>query len=142
MPHLALPVFLALAVLAAERPVTGARTCAVQPLLGTWKADTLTFDGKPQADEEMLGARFTFTKDRLRIETAKAPLAFAISVDAGSAPCALHLDPLEGSREPEGWMLFEVHGSGLRLGFHDNLSRRPASFEARPEMLVLRLSRS
>lgn len=38
-------------------------------------------------------------------------------------------------------MLFEVRGSGLRLGFHDNLSRRPANFEARPEMLVLRLSR-
>lgn len=141
MPHPALPALLALTLLAAERPVTGARTCAVQPLLGTWKADALTFDGKPQADEEMLGARFTFTEDRLRIETAKAPLTFAISVDPGSAPCALHLDPLESSREPEGWMLFEVRGSGLRLGFHDNLSRRPTSFEARPDMLVVRLSR-
>ena len=91
MPHLALPVLLALALRG---------TCTIQPLVGSWKADSLTFDGRPQADEEMLGARFTFTEDRLRIETAKAPLAFAISVAPGSAPCALHLDPWEVPGSP------------------------------------------
>jgi hypothetical protein len=38
-------------------------------------------------------------------------------------------------------MLFAIEGGNLRLGFHDNLSRRAMSFEARPNMVVLQLSR-
>jgi hypothetical protein len=38
-------------------------------------------------------------------------------------------------------MLFAMEGNSLRLGFHDNLSRRAASFDARPDMLVLSLAR-
>ncbi len=118
------------------------QSCTPQPLLGSWLAASLTFDGEPRDDNEMLGSTLTFTGERLTIETPeRARLEFALEVDAGSNPCAFHLTPLGGSKEPPGWMLFAVDGDRLQLGFHDNLSHRAEAFDSRPDMLVLQLSR-
>lgn len=117
-------------------------SCTPKPLLGSWLAASLTFDGEPREDDEMLGSILTFTPERLTIETLEhARLEFALEVDAGSNPCAFHLTPLAESKEPPGWMLFAVDGDRLQLGFHDNLSHRAEAFDSRPDMLVLQLSR-
>jgi len=119
-----------------------AAACAAQPLLGTWKVQSMTMDGRPSGDPEMSGATITFTANRLTIESAqKVSTPFTFEVDATASPCALHVTPLGKSTEPAGWMLFAIEGGNLRLGFHDNLSRRAMSFEARPNMVVLQLSR-
>jgi uncharacterized protein (TIGR03067 family) len=123
-------------------PVTRSSACTIEPLRGSWIVTALTFDGKPWSDDEMLGARLTFAADRLKIDTARQERTeFALRVETGARPCAFHLAPLGGSGEPPGWMLFAMEGNSLRLGFHDNLSRRAASFDARPDMLVLSLAR-
>ena len=102
----------------------------------------MTMDGKPSGDPEMSGASITFTANRLTIETVqKVSTPFTFEVDATASPCALHVTPLGKSSEPAGWMLFAIEGSNLRLGFHDNLSRRAMSWEARPNMVILQLSR-
>lgn len=117
-------------------------SCTPQPLLGSWLAASLTFDGEPRYDDEMLGSTLTFTSERLTIETVEhARLEFSLEVETGSNPCAFHLTPLGASTEPAGWMLFAVEGARLQLGFHDNLKRRAEAFESRPDMLVLQLSR-
>ena len=117
-------------------------SCTPQPLLGSWLAASLTFDGEPRDDDEMLGSILTFTPERLTIETLEhARLEFALDVEAGSNPCAFHLTPLGASKEPAGWMLFALEGERLQLGFHDNLSRRAEAFDSRPDMLVLQLTR-
>jgi len=114
----------------------------MEPLLGTWVAQSLTSDGAPETDEEMLGSRLTFSADRLVVDTARqAHLAFTLRLEPDARPCAFYLTPLEGNPEPSGWMLFKVAGGVLKLGFSDNLERRPASFEDRPNMHVLRLTR-
>ena len=129
-------------LLGAPRAITRPAACAMEPLLGTWVAQSLTSDGAPETDEEMLGSRLTFTADRLVVDTAaRAHLGFALRLEPGARPCAFHLTPLEGTREPPGWMLFEVAGGVLKLGFSDNLGRRPASFEDGPNMHVLLLTR-
>jgi hypothetical protein len=66
---------------------------------------------------------------------------FGFQVDGAARPCAFHLAPVQDPRNPQGWMLFELEGDGLRLGFHDNLKRRAAGFDARPDMVVLTLTR-
>jgi hypothetical protein len=117
-------------------------SCTPQPLLGSWLAASLTFDGEPRDDDEMLGTTLAVTPDRLTIETLEhVRLEFSLEVETGSNPCALHLTPLGASTEPAGWMLFAVEGDRLRLGFHDNLNRRAEAFDSRPDMLVLQLSR-
>ena len=104
---------------------------------------SMTMDGKPSGDPEMSGATITFTANRLTIETRqKVSTPFTFEVDATASPCALHVTPLGKSTEPAGWMLFAIDGGNLRLGFHDNLSRRAASFDARPNMVVQQLSRA
>jgi uncharacterized protein (TIGR03067 family) len=119
-----------------------AAPCSAQPLAGTWKVQSMTMDGRPSGDPEMSGATITFTASRLTIETRQQVSSpFTFEVDAAGSPCALHVTPLGKSTEPAGWMLFAIEGGNLRLGFHDNLSRRAASFEARPNMVVLQLSR-
>ena len=103
---------------------------------------SMTMDGRPSGDPEMSGATVTFTANRLTIETVqKVSTPFTFEVEAGASPCALHVTPLGKTSEPAGWMLFAIEGGNLRLGFHDNLSRRAASFDARPNMVVLQLSR-
>lgn len=90
----------------------------------------------------MLGSILTFTPDRLTIETLEhTRLEFGLEVEAGSNPCAFHRTPLGTSQEPASWMLFAAEGERIRLGFHDNLSHRAETFESRPDMLVLLLSR-
>jgi uncharacterized protein (TIGR03067 family) len=122
--------------------IAAAPSCAAAPLAGTWDTVSLTFDGEPSTDDEMLGSRLTFTGDRLTIDTAKqSRVEFAVSFEPGAQPCALHLAPVSAPGEPEGWMLFALEGDRLRLGFHDNLRHRAASFESRPDMVVLRLSK-
>ena len=102
----------------------------------------MTMDGRPSGDPEMSGATITITANRLTIETRqKVSTAFTFEVDATASPCALHVTPVGKSSEPSGWMLFAIEGGNLRLGFHDNLSRRASSFEARPNLVVLQLSR-
>jgi len=68
-------------------------------------------------------------------------MRFDAEVDAAAVPCAMHVSPVGPTREPPGWMLFALDGGNLRVGFHDNLSRRAATFDARPNMVVLHLSR-
>ena len=135
-------VTLACMLLGAPQAITRPAACSMEPLLGTWVAQSLTSDGAPETDEEMLGSRMTFTADRLAVDTAaQAHLTFALRLEPGARPCAFHLTPLEGTEEPSGWMLFKVAGGVLKLGFSDNLDRRPASFEDGPSMHVLRLTR-
>jgi len=133
---------LACTLLGAPQAITRPAACSMEPLLGTWVAQSLTSDGAPETDEEMLGSRLTFSADRLVVDTARqAHLAFALRLEPDARPCAFYLSPLEGNPEPSGWMLFKVAGGVLKLGFGDNLERRPASFEDRPNMHVLRLTR-
>ena len=133
---------MAFALLGSPQAITRPPACSVEPLLGTWVAQSLTSDGAPETDEELLGARLTFSADRLAVDTARqAHLAFALRLEPNARPCAFHLTPLEGNPEPAGWMLFKVSGDVLKLGFSDNLGRRSASFEDGPSMHVLRLTR-
>lgn len=119
-----------------------ATPCAAQQLVGIWKVQSMTMDGRPSNDPEMSGATITFTANRLTIETRQqVSIPFAFEVDVAASPCALHVTPLGKSTEAAGWMLFAMQGGNLRLGFHDNLSRRAVSFEAPPNMVVLQLSR-
>jgi len=102
----------------------------------------MTMDGKPSGDPEMSGATVTFTANRLTIETREnVSFPFSFEVDVAASPCALHVTALGKSGEASGWMLFATEGGNLRLGFHDNLSRRAMSFDARPNMVVLQLAR-
>lgn len=119
-----------------------AQKCEMQPLTGSWKVQSMTMDGRPSGNPEMSGATVSFTANRLTIETVQhVSQAFALEVEAAARPCAIHLTPLGKSSEPAGWMLFALEDSSLRLGFHDNLGRRAVSFDARPNMVVLSLSR-
>jgi hypothetical protein len=66
---------------------------------------------------------------------------YAVRFEEGSRPCALRAEPIDSPGGQAGWMIFEPDGAALRLGFHDGLGRRPAGFDARPGMVVLRLER-
>jgi len=102
----------------------------------------MTMDGQPSGDPEMVGATLTFTSNRLTIETRQhVSIPFGVELDPAARPCAIHVTPIGQSIEPAGWMLFAVENGRLRLGFHDSLSRRATSFDARPKMVVLELSR-
>src|SRR5688572_868510 len=133
---------LVLAIGAAPMHAQGRTECSMQRLTGTWKMASMTFDGKPTNDKELNGAIFRFAGDGLTTETAVgARVEFALTIAESSSPCAFHVTPSAQSGEKGGWMLFAVEGDSLMLGFHDNLDRRPQTFDSRPNMVVARLAR-
>lgn len=122
--------------------ISAAERVLVNALQGSWVATDLTFDGRPTEDAELTNSRWTFEDHKLRLGSPQGdgPL-FRFEIDLESQPTSLHLMPIGASGEPEGWMIVAVEGERLKVGFHDNLERRPSRFEARPDMLVLTLVR-
>jgi uncharacterized protein (TIGR03067 family) len=133
-----------------EEPEPSPRFTAGPPpapeLEGRWTIVEITSNGKPNADQKLLGATLEIRGNRFRLERAPGHIqeySFTVLRDAGGTVLYVQNDP--GARDENGWVLYEVSDGVLRMALYDGLGKRPTGFTApegtEPELIVLRLER-
>jgi len=105
-------------------------------LQGSWTVAKATMSGKDIQDPSIQKSEWKFQDNELiLLEPEKGAIRFALEIDAKAEPKAFHLTPIQPPKERSGWILFSREGNNLKIAFHDNLERRPASF-SEPELII------
>ncbi len=113
----------------------------LKPLQGIWKVNKITVNGKEVTDRGLSGGTFTFQNSELIQEGGEPRERFVLEPAPGAEPKAFKATRVEPKRPQSGWMIYALEGDKLKIAFNDALRGRPESFEPRPKLIVLELSR-
>jgi hypothetical protein len=118
-----------------EAPVTATHAPLVlhaNPLHGRWALRELYGNGKRMTDAELSGAVWTFDEGLLSMESAGGSSHYSYSEvhdERGNALRVRESDTPSNRPAADGWMIYDVDGSRIKIAFFDGLGERPDGFE-------------
>jgi uncharacterized protein (TIGR03067 family) len=98
-------------------------------------------NGQEIKDRGLSGATFTFRGAELTMDGNEGQERHTFKLDTASVPKAMFTDRVEPARPQSGWMIYELDGDRLKIGFNDTLQGRPIGFAPSPKLIVLELKR-
>jgi uncharacterized protein (TIGR03067 family) len=110
-------------------------------LQGSWLVTKTTMGGRAISDRGLDGARLTFRGDELTWEGHEPKERHTFRLDTDSVPKAMFTDRVDPARPQSGWMIYELNGDRVKIGFNDALRGKPENFAPRPKLIVLELIR-
>ena len=112
-----------------------------EQLQGTWVVTRTTMGGKEEAEHGLNGTTMTFRRDELAVDSHDGKERHTFKLDTSSDPRAMFTDRIEPDRPQSGWMIYELKGNRLKIGFNDALIGKPEGFAPRAKLIVLELER-
>jgi uncharacterized protein (TIGR03067 family) len=110
-------------------------------LQGTWVVTKTTMNDREIKDRGLSGSTFTFRGDELTMDGHEGKERHTFKLDTASAPKAMFTNRVEPARPQSGWMIYELRGDQLTIGFNDALQGRPERFAPRRKLIVIELVR-
>lgn len=119
----------------ASRPA--ARGNAIPELQGRWKVEDATMNGKNVPDPKLISMSWFFRGGDLLLTDGQGTTSrFAVRSEGAGV---IRLEPMGGSGERGGWILWMRRKDDLVLAFQDNLEGRPDGFAPGPKKIIARL---
>jgi uncharacterized protein (TIGR03067 family) len=110
-------------------------------LQGTWVVTKTTISGKEIEDRGLNGSTWTFRGDELTMDGHEGKERHTLKLDTASEPRSMFTNRVEPARPQSGWMIYELKGDRLKIGFMDALKGKPESFEPREKLIIIELVR-